>query len=183
MKCMLWFESRLLSHCPAGETHDLGFGEGHPFESSSQAQIFLPFTSKSPKFFPMATLNIPQPPPVGLRFSGPLRPGERSPVQGSRHDTVTSPRGRLELRGRIDVAAPQSNSAVSSGIATALSALATASLLRRPEEILSPFRRCGSSRSACLQPLSASAKTNGSVALFSANVEVRGTAPGMLVTQ
>jgi hypothetical protein len=31
--------------------------------------------------------------------------------------------------------------------------------------------------------LSASASTNGSVTLFSANVEVRATAPGMLVTQ
>jgi hypothetical protein len=32
-------------------------------------------------------------------------------------------------------------------------------------------------------PLSASASTNGRVALFSAKVQVRGTAPGMLVIQ
>jgi len=33
------------------------------------------------------------------------------------------------------------------------------------------------------QPLSASAITNGKVALLSAKVDVRATAPGMLVTQ
>ena len=36
---------------------------------------------------------------------------------------------------------------------------------------------------ALRQPLSASASTNGKVALLSAKVEVRATAPGMLVTQ
>ena len=36
---------------------------------------------------------------------------------------------------------------------------------------------------ALRQPLSARASTNGKVALFSAKVEVRATAPGMLVTQ
>jgi len=37
--------------------------------------------------------------------------------------------------------------------------------------------------SACFAPFSASARTNGSVTLFNAKVEVRGTAPGMLATQ
>ena len=35
----------------------------------------------------------------------------------------------------------------------------------------------------CQRPLSASASMNGSVALLSAKVEVRATAPGMLATQ
>ena len=37
--------------------------------------------------------------------------------------------------------------------------------------------------SAFCQPFSASARTNGSVALLSANVDVRGTPPGMFATQ
>ncbi len=36
---------------------------------------------------------------------------------------------------------------------------------------------------AARNPLSARASVNGSVALFRANVDVRATAPGMLVTQ
>ena len=43
--------------------------------------------------------------------------------------------------------------------------------------------RCGSPRMAWRQPFPASASTKGSVALLSAKVEVRATAPGMLVTQ
>ena len=46
-----------------------------------------------------------------------------------------------------------------------------------------PGAQMRSSLSACFQPLSASASANGSVALLSAKVEVRATAPGMLVTQ
>ena len=48
---------------------------------------------------------------------------------------------------------------------------------------LRPSRRYASSASALRQPLSASASVKGSVTLFSAKVEVRATAPGMLATQ
>ena len=48
---------------------------------------------------------------------------------------------------------------------------------------LRPALRCGSSRRARRQPLLASAMVKGRVALLSAKVEVRATAPGMLATQ
>src|SRR5262249_8910042 len=59
----------------------------------------------------------------------------------------------------------------------------TARYVRRPSWTLRPSRRWESSANARRTPLSASASTNGVVILLSANVEVRATAPGMLVTQ
>src|SRR6185437_2189656 len=63
------------------------------------------------------------------------------------------------------------------------SARATAGCVIRPSSMFSPSRKCGSPSSASRHPLSAKASTNGKVAFVSAKVEVRATAPGMLVTQ
>ena len=49
-----------------------------------------------------------------------------------------------------------------------------------PAWTLSPASRCESAAMAAIGPLSASASTNGSVALLRANVEVRATAPGII---
>src|SRR4029453_8685028 len=63
------------------------------------------------------------------------------------------------------------------------SASATGRQVTLPSCTLRPLRRCASSAIALRQPLSASASAKGRVALLSAKVEVRATAPGMLVTQ
>src|SRR5712692_17382 len=73
--------------------------------------------------------------------------------------------------------------AASAGVNFSLSASATARCVTCPSCTLSPLRRCGSRPSARRQPWSASVSTNGKVTLLSAKVEVRATAPGMLVTQ
>src|SRR5262249_25925616 len=69
------------------------------------------------------------------------------------------------------------------GVKDSPSASATGRQVTWPACTLRPLRKWGSSVMALRQPLSASARTNGRVALFSAKVEVRATAPGMLVTQ
>ena len=62
-------------------------------------------------------------------------------------------------------------------------AVATGAETSPPSKISRPARRWASSARARRQPLLASASTKGSVALLSAKVDVRGVAPGMLVTQ
>ena len=74
-------------------------------------------------------------------------------------------------------------SSASGVTASSPSASPTGGEASRPSWVASPARRCASSVAACRQPLSASATTNGSVALPSACVAVRATAPGMLATQ
>src|ERR1019366_1454961 len=64
-----------------------------------------------------------------------------------------------------------------------LRARATASCVSLPSWTLRPCARPRSLASAWCQPWSARDLTYGSVALVKANVEVRGTAPGILVTQ
>src|SRR5262249_26844904 len=71
----------------------------------------------------------------------------------------------------------------SRGVNLSPSACATAGCVTCPAATLRPSPKCTSSRSACFHPLSASARTYGSVALLSARVDVRATAPGMLATQ
>ncbi len=65
----------------------------------------------------------------------------------------------------------------------ASNSLATASCLISPWCTLTPCARCESSAIAASKPLLAKAITYGSVTLFSATVDVRGTAPGIFVTQ
>src|SRR5262245_22812326 len=92
---------------------------------------------------------------------------------------------RYERRGCPGLARPQSyiRSAASARTCGSFRALATALCVTWPSWTLSPLRKCGSSESARRRPDSASASTNGRVTLLSANVDVRATAPGMLVTQ
>src|SRR5882672_10128235 len=71
----------------------------------------------------------------------------------------------------------------SGGVKGSPRASATGRQVSLPACTFNPLRRCGSSAMALRQPLSANAKAKGRVALFSAKVEVRATAPGMLVTQ
>ena len=61
-------------------------------------------------------------------------------------------------------------------------AFATGSQVIRPRCTFKPLRRCRSSTIA-RSPLAASASPNGSVAWFSAWLDVAGTAPGMFATQ
>eukprot|EP00667_Euglena_gracilis_P027863 EG_transcript_34921 len=63
------------------------------------------------------------------------------------------------------------------------SASATCAHVTLPPITFRPLRRWSSSSSAARQPRLARRTMNGSVALVSAYVEVRATAPGMLVTQ
>ena len=62
-------------------------------------------------------------------------------------------------------------------------AAATGAEIKLPAVISNPLDKQGSSLSALRQPLFARAIIKGSVALLSAIVEVRGTIPGIFVTQ
>ena len=91
---------------------------------------------------------------------------------------------QAELHVRVDPGArPFQPSIDSAGTKAMPCACATGSQVIWPAQTFSPARRCTSSCSARRQPLSASASTKGRVTLFSAKVEVRATAPGMLATQ
>src|SRR6516165_1706473 len=86
--------------------------------------------------------------------------------------------------GPLTTAAPFHNRNTASGaVNCSFNACATARCVSFPSYTLRPLRKWGSSPSARRTPLSASARTNGRVTLLRANVDVRATAPGMLVTQ
>ena len=74
-------------------------------------------------------------------------------------------------------------SASSTGVYGRPTPSATAGWVTWPAATFTPDRSPGSFAIAPSTPWSASASTYGRVAFVSANVEVAGTAPGMLVTQ
>src|SRR5450759_2123088 len=71
----------------------------------------------------------------------------------------------------------------SAGVNPSPCASATGLQVILPPQTLRPLRKWMSSLRALRQPLSASCKMTGRVALLSANVDVRATAPGILATQ
>ena len=71
----------------------------------------------------------------------------------------------------------------SAGVNSSPCASATGLQVILPSQTLRPLRKWMSSFKAWRQPLSASCKVKGRVALLSAKVDVRATAPGILATQ
>src|SRR6478672_5857563 len=71
----------------------------------------------------------------------------------------------------------------SAGVKPSPCASATGLQVILPSQTLRPLRKWMSSFKAWRQPLSASCKVKGRVALLSAKVDVRATAPGILATQ
>ena len=103
---------------------------------------------------------------------------------GDEHRPVAERRARAPGRVPGELSRPGSTSALRPrACRPAPAPFATASLVMWPACTFRPFARCGSAFSAAFQPWSASRRAKGSVALFSAKVEVRGTAPGMFATQ
>ncbi len=108
---------------------------------------------------------------------------ERWVSHGKENAGVSTPHHVLETCLEADRVGSYRPSACCAGCELQLQRIRDGLIGELASWMLSPFIRCGSWAQARCTPLLASAIVKGRVALLSAKVEVRATAPGMLATQ